>query len=75
MDKQSLLQSIIANLKATVNDYSLRKITAERHLDYDAVRHDLNIYRGQTVGDYARRAYGKRLAKRFIGAFIGRYYI
>jgi hypothetical protein len=78
MCKQSFISKIITSLKATVNDYSLRKIQSYGPLDYDEVKTDYYIYR-QTLGDYARRAYGKRLAKRlakrFIGLFTGTYYI
>ena len=56
--KQPFISKIISNLRAAVNDYSLRKITADRPLDYHDVKHDMYIYR-QTVGDYARRAYGR----------------
>lgn len=66
--KQPFISKIISNLRAAVNDYSLRKITADRPLDYHDVKHDMYIYR-QTVGDYARRAYGKKLLRRFIGVF------
>lgn len=66
--KQSFISKIISSLRAAVNDYSLRKITADRPLDYHDVKHDMYIYR-QTVGDYARRAYGKKLLRRFIGVF------
>ena len=66
--KQSFISKIISSLRAAVNDYSLRKITADRPLNYHDVKHDMYIYR-QTVGDYARRAYGKKLLRRFIGVF------
>jgi hypothetical protein len=66
--KQPFISKIISSLRAAVNDYSLRKITADRPLDYHDVKHDMYIYR-QTVGDYARRAYGKKLLRRFIGVF------
>lgn len=66
--KQPFISKIISNLRAAVNDYSLRKITADRPLDYHDIKHDMYIYR-QTVGDYARRAYGKKLLRRFIGVF------
>jgi len=74
MCKQSFISKILTDIKTTVNDYCLRKITADRPLDYYEVKHDMYIYR-QTVGDYARRDYGKRLLKRFIGLFTGTYYI
>ncbi|NLZ82875.1 MAG: hypothetical protein GX915_04330 [Clostridiales bacterium] len=73
-EKQSLLSKIITNIKASVNDYSLRKITADRPLSYEDVKYDMYIHR-ETVGDYARRAYGRRLAKRFIGLFTGVTYL
>lgn len=73
-EKQSFISRIITSLKATVNDYSLRKIQSYEPLDYYEVKTDMYIYR-QTLGDYARRAYGKRLLKRFIGLFTGTYYI
>lgn len=66
--KQSFISKIISSLRAAVNDYSLRKITADRPLNYHDVKHDMYIYR-QTVGDYARRAYGKKLLRHFIGVF------
>ena len=66
--KQPFISKIISSLRAAVNDYSLRKITADRPLDYHDIKHDMYIYR-QTVGDYARRAYGKKLLRRFIGVF------
>jgi hypothetical protein len=66
--KQPFISKIISSLRAAVNDYSLRKITADRPLNYHDVKHDMYIYR-QTVGDYARRAYGKKLLRRFIGVF------
>ena len=72
--KQSFISKIISSLRAAVNDYSLRKITADRPLDYHDVKHDMYIYR-QTVGDYARRAYGKKLLRRFIGVFTGVTYL
>ena len=72
--KQSFISKIISNLRAAVNDYSLRKITADRPLNYHDVKHDMYIYR-QTVGDYARRAYGKKLLRRFIGVFTGVTYL
>lgn len=74
MCRQSFISKIITSLRASVNAYSLRKIQSYGPLDYHDVKHDMYIYR-QTVGDYARRAYGKRLAKRFIGLFTGTYYI
>ena len=72
--KQPFISKIISSLRAAVNDYSLRKITADRPLDYHDVKHDMYIYR-QTVGDYARRAYGKKLLRRFIGVFTGVTYL
>ena len=72
--KQSFISKIISSLRAAVNDYSLRKITADRPLDYHDVKRDMYIYR-QTVGDYARRAYGKKLLRRFIGVFTGVTYL
>ena len=72
--KQPFISKIISNLRAAVNDYCLRKITADRPLNYHDVKHDMNIYR-QTVGDYARRAYGKKLLRRFIGVFTGVTYL
>ena len=72
--KQSFISKIISSLRAAVNDYSLRKITADRPLNYHDVKHDMYIYR-QTVGDYARRAYGKKLLRRFIGVFTGVTYL
>ena len=72
--KQSFISKIISSLRAAVNDYCLRKITADRPLDYRDVKHDMYIYR-QTVGDYARRAYGKKLLRRFIGVFTGVTYL
>lgn len=74
MCRQSFISKIIASLRASVNDYSFRKMTANGPLDYYEVKEDMDIYRG-TVGDYARRAYGKRLLKRFIGAFTGVTYL
>ena len=70
MCRQSFISKIITSLRASVNAYSLRKITADRPLDYHDVKHDLYIYR-QTVGDYARRAYAKKLAVKIRRAFIG----
>ena len=72
--KQPFISKIISSLRAAVNDYSLRKITADRPLNYHDVKHDMYIYR-QTVGDYARRAYGKKLLRRFIGVFTGVTYL
>ena len=72
--KQPFISKIISSLRAAVNDYSLRKLTADRPLNYHDVKHDMYIYR-QTVGDYARRAYGKKLLRRFIGVFTGVTYL
>lgn len=74
MDKQSFISEIIANIKATVNEFSLDKLQTNGTLDYCEVKQDMYVYE-QTLGDYARRAYGKRLLKRFIGFFTGTYYL
>lgn len=72
--KQPFISRIISGIKATVNDFSLRKIQSNTNLDYYEVKTDMYIYE-QTLGDYARRAYGKRLLKRFIGVFTGVTYL
>lgn len=74
MCKQSFISKILTDIKTTVNDCSLRKIQSYGPLDYDEVKTDYYIY-GQTLGDYARRAYGRKILKRFIGLFTGTYYI
>lgn len=69
-EKQSFISKILTDIKTKVNDYSLRKIQSYGPLDYDEVKTDYYIY-GQTLGDYARRAYAKKLGVKIRKAFIG----
>lgn len=57
MYKQSLLESIISEIKAKINQIALNRMTENAYLDPEKVLQGMKEYGDETLGNYATRTF------------------
>lgn len=60
-NKYSLIQSIIASLKASVNQFAFRRMTANGSFDAETALQDMKNYGYETLGEYVNLNYFQKL--------------